>query len=312
MLYDALMKEASGSQRGKAAAEPVAPGRQIRKILLERGRRVLKARRLVLRTAAPGAIHDLRVATRRLQAAIDLFAAHLPERPRRRLERRARAIRRRLGALRNAFVLRDLLPRITSRLPVGEKRCASALARRLEKTIAEGRRAGRRDGLPGLRKRLRRLLRAPAGASTTPDRPLTAGVPPADSLEHACREANGQDVEAMHRLRIAVKRHRYTLEILSEAGQSGLRPAIRQARALQGDLGGLHDLDLLIDLVHREAYRPGAGPLLRRLLRHRSRRAEAVTRRLSRFRSAGGAASTVRRSPRRAGSRAVTGPMVAA
>src|SRR5206468_9307360 len=96
---------------------------------------------------------------------------------------------------------------------------------------------------------------------------LAVAPPRADALLSACREAHVGDVEAMHRLRLAIKRHRYALEILSGAGHDGLRPPIREARALQGDLGGLHDLNLLIDLVHGEGYRPGAGHLLRRLLR---------------------------------------------
>jgi len=305
MLYDALMREPTGSPRGRSTAGPVVPGLQARDILAARGRIVLKARRRVLRSADAEAIHVLRVATRRLQAALDLFERHLPERPRRRLERRARAIRRRFGALRNACVVQDLLARIATRLTSDEKKYAAGLKRRLDRTIAEGRRAGRREGLPGLRKRLRRVLRAlGGGAAARRGSPVLAvALPATDGLVGACREAHVGDVEAMHRLRLAIKRHRYALEILSEAGHEGLQRTIREARALQGDLGGLHDLDLLIDLVHGEAYRPGASPLLRRLLRRRTRQAEGVMRRLMRYLPVGQSGASDRRTPDRAAKR---------
>jgi CHAD domain-containing protein len=92
------------------------------------------------------------------------------------------------------------------------------------------------------------------------------------------------DPEAMHRLRIAIKRYRYALEALTEAGASGLQPAIQAARSLQSDLGSLHDLDVLIEVVRRNAHLPGAGGFLRHLLRRRLRQAEKSLRRLAGFR----------------------------
>src|SRR5438445_13597558 len=140
---------------------------QARKIIADRGRSVLKARRRALGDADAEAIHDLRVATRRLQAALDLFEHHLPDRARRRLDRRARTIRRRLGAQRNACVVLQVLSKVGSGLPRDERRFAAGLARRLETTIAAGRRGGRRKGLPGLRKRLGALLRGLRRNETT-------------------------------------------------------------------------------------------------------------------------------------------------
>ena len=91
------------------------------------------------------------------------------------------------------------------------------------------------------------------------------------------------DPEAMHRLRIAIKRYRYALEALTEAGASGLKPAIHAARSLQSDLGSLHDLDVLIEVVRRNAHVPGAGGFLRHLLRRRARQAEKSLRSLTSF-----------------------------
>jgi len=92
------------------------------------------------------------------------------------------------------------------------------------------------------------------------------------------------DPEAMHRVRIAIKRYRYALEALTESGASGLQPAIHAARSLQSDLGGLHDLDVLIEVVRRNTHVPGAGGFLRHVLRRRTRQAEKTLRRLAIFR----------------------------
>ncbi|OLD63616.1 MAG: hypothetical protein AUI47_08640 [Acidobacteria bacterium 13_1_40CM_2_68_5] len=276
---------------------------QARKIIADRGRSVLKARRGVLEDANAEAIHDLRVATRRLQAALDIFGPYLPDRERRRLDRRARTIRRKLGAQRNACMVLEVLSQISPRLPGYEKRFAAGLKHRLGKTSAAGRRAARRKGLPGLRKRLAALLRAlrREGAATRSGPAPAIDPARAVAVLRACREARDGDAEALHRLRIAIKRHRYAMEILAEAGVGGLRPAIREARVLQTHLGDLHDLDLLIDLVHQEAHRPGGESLLRRLLRRRQ--AERVMSRLSRYRPAIGSGAVGKTAARQAGPR---------
>ncbi|PYT16652.1 MAG: hypothetical protein DMF51_04190 [Acidobacteria bacterium] len=278
---------------------------QARTIIAGRGRSVLKARRRALEEADAEAIHHLRVATRRLQAALDIFGPDLPDRERRRLDRRARTIRRKLGAQRNACVVLEVLSKVSPRLRRDEKRLAAGLKRRLGKTIAAGRHAGRRQGLPGLRKRLAALLGAlRRDRAATRSSPAPAIDPArAGAVLRACREARNGGAEALHRLRIAIKRQRYAMEILAEAGVGGLRPAIREARVLQTHLGDLHDVDLLIDLVHQEAYRPGGGSLLRRLLRRRSRQAERVMSRLSRYRPVTGSGAMGRTAGRQAGPR---------
>src|SRR6185436_6769700 len=74
---------------------------------------------------------------------------------------------------------------------------------------------------------------------------------------------------AMHALRIAVKKYRYTLEFMDEVGLGRHAAALAEARRLQDALGRLHDLDLLAALARRA---PGAvTPGLRALLREERR-----------------------------------------
>ena len=61
--------------------------------------------------------------------------------------------------------------------------------------------------------------------------------------------------EALHDMRIAAKRLRYTLELFrSEWGVSGQRQ-IERVKAIQEVLGGLHDHDVLISLIDDELSR---------------------------------------------------------
>jgi len=271
---------------GRATKFPAATTDWPREIVAARGRDVVKARRRVLRRGDGEAIHDLRVATRRLQATLEIAGDRLPDRPGRRLDRRARTLRRRLGAARNTWVLFGLLGEFRSVPGREERKFVADLARRLERA-AGSRPSKERRSLPGIRKRIRALLREMAHGS--PGSAAPAGDAMGGLVRAVLRartDTRDGDPEAMHRLRIAIKRYRYALEALTEAGASGLQPAIHAARSLQSDLGSLHDLDVLIEVVRRNAHVPGAGGLLRRILRRRAGQAEATLRRLAGFRPA--------------------------
>ncbi len=269
---------------GRATKFPAATTDWTREIVAARGRDVVKARRRVLRRGDGEAIHDLRVATRRLQATLEIVGGRLPDRPRRRLDRRARTLRRRLGTARNTWVLLGLLGEFRSVPGREERKFVAGLARRLARA-AGARPSQERRSLPGIRKRIRTLLREIAHSS--PGSAAPAGDAMGGLVRAVLRaraETRGGDPEAMHRLRIAIKRYRYALEALTEAGAPGLRPAIQAARSLQSDLGSLHDLDVLIEVVRRNAHLPGAGGFLSHLQRRRHRQAEKSLRRLARIR----------------------------
>jgi CHAD domain-containing protein len=256
------------------------------KILRARGRDVLRARQRVVRRGDPEAIHDLRVATRRLQATLEVFASGLAEGPCRRLDRRARRIRRCLGARRNAFVLLELVGEIRASVDRDALSFVDDLAERLRRsTPARG--MGPSRTFPGIRKRLQAVLRSLRSRRTGSASPRDAALDrPLQGVLRARTTARGADPESMHRARIAVKRYRYTLEVLAEAGTPGLEKPLRDARDLQREMGRLHDLDVLIDTVRRVVHRPGGPVFLRSLLRLRDRQADTALRRLAAFRPA--------------------------
>jgi CHAD domain-containing protein len=277
------------------AAVPSRPLLSIGRLLAGRADEVIRQRRKAARTSDQEAIHHLRVATRRLQEALDIGRPVLDPRPLRRLDRRARRLRQALGRRRNLDVMRDLLRSVARRLPAKARHAARRLARRLESHAVVP-----SVELPPIRKRARALLRTAERGPTLPiaSRGREVLAERARAMERHLGAGRGQNGDRLHRLRIAVKRYRYTLEILDEAGIEGLEPAIRSARKLQRDLGGLHDLDILIDLVRREtagADRRVLAPALKSLRPLRLGRARAS---LIRFRALLHPGPTRRRLPR--------------
>ncbi len=242
---------------------------------MRRGREVVRTRRAVLDTWEAAAVHDLRVATRRLQTALDLFEEILPRGPCHRLLRRARRIRRTLGAIRNARVMRDLVRDLERRTTGAERALVKRLGRVLEvdtgAAFADAT-LTQRAGLPKIRRRLRAVLDELDPAAQVPLRRLIRDrlSTRAADVVAACVRARYGGTEAMHGARLAVKRYRYTMEILREAGRAGLAARIQEARALQEELGAVHDLDLLIGALRRVRL-PGDDGSLRVLLQDKRR-----------------------------------------
>lgn len=64
----------------------------------------------------------------------------------------------------------------------------------------------------------------------------------------------------VHRARVALKRLRYTAEILEATGMSRVQPAIKRLTKVQGILGDVHDRQELADWLSRQHGRDGLDP----------------------------------------------------
>src|SRR5262245_36940388 len=266
------------------ATEPI-----LLRILRQRALAVLRRRRQVRAVATADSIHDLRVATRRLQELLDLFEPVLPGGESRKVRRRARRIRRDLAQVRDADILSDLVADLAGQATAEERPALLALERRL--TLEAGRLRGAlaqagRDGLPvpGINKRLRRLLESLQPVSL--HRLGVAGREGLRKRDHELRSAmwrarTGRSGD-LHALRLAVKRWRYSLEVLQASGLRRCPKAITAARRLQTALGGIHDLDVLVQMVGQDAE---ARPLLAGLRRTRRRRVHDLQTVLMTFRA---------------------------
>jgi CHAD domain-containing protein len=68
--------------------------------------------------------------------------------------------------------------------------------------------------------------------------------------------------ERLHAVRISTKKLRYALEIAADAGQAGIKPALKVLKREQERLGHLHDLQSLLKHVQQAQASPAVGARL--------------------------------------------------
>jgi CHAD domain-containing protein len=200
------------------------------------------------------AVHDARVASRRIREIVPLLAsAGVPGK----LARRARRITRALGPVRELDVTLALLLEFEGDHQPGGDRLASL------KDALERRRVAARDEML---ERLRdfdasRFARRVRRAGDRVDEKALSGVRAAIASRLASRarqlsmgiEAAGTVYapEPLHVLRIRVKKLRYTLEVARLCESRQPAPDLAPLKAAQEVLGRLHDLDVLAGALGR-------------------------------------------------------------
>jgi CHAD domain-containing protein len=230
-------------------------------------------------------IHDLRVASRRLREALALFEPCFPGKGLTRLSRQVKQVTGLLGDLRNT----DEAKLFFSQLEPEERRTCDPEIRKLLGHLELEAAAARRqleDDLeclkPGpLKSALHAEIDRPRlfgnertdpfqGMSRFADAAIQArALPIFELLPQALDEANAA---GQHRLRIAVKKLRYRLEILEPLFTRGFDQLHRDLKGYQEVLGKLHDLDVFAGLVlERVAEGSGQQSLLRVITARRSR-----------------------------------------
>lgn len=240
---------------------------------------------VVRKSEAPEAVHKLRVASRRLRAAMDVAPACFPRKWYHPLHQSAKAITKAMGEVRDYDVLLDALNR--------ERETASAGTRPgIDHLIAKARKERKRARKTALRfiedmessKTRKETRRRFSGPSTTPttlknqtpekdasgdsERDVIMSLDPDASLSTNARRVlavrtddlfayapiipDASAIEQHHDARIATKRLRYTLELFPGVfGEDGAQ-SITQLQALQEALGELHDADVRIERIEHE------------------------------------------------------------
>lgn len=216
----------------------------------------------------PEALHDMRVATRRLRAAVRLFAAAMPARSQSALSQELQWLGQLLGQVRDLDVQLAKLDRFITAAPAGFRPPLGYLRAHLDGERTE-RRSDMLAGLSGARyfRLLIRLERFAFGR--TQPRDAAAREPIAVAGRRAIKQAFrrlrkcGERIEAMprpedlHALRIRAKRLRYLLEFLAELTGKPGRRLVRRLTALQDLLGSYHDAVVGADVIR--VYVEGAG-----------------------------------------------------
>jgi CHAD domain-containing protein len=237
---------------GLLAAEPLA----------EAGRKVIGYHFVQMLKHEPGTrlgedpeeLHDMRVATRRMRAAFEVFAPAFKDRPVRRLLKELRQAGRSLGQVRDLDVFIEKARHYQEGLPAEDQAgfepvIAAWQAERSVRRLALTAYLDSRD--------YQRFLRDFAAFLDTPGagaRPLPAPAPALVShtapaliyerlglvrgFEPLLEQAS---VEQLHALRIECKKLRYTLEFFREALGSQAKDVIEAVKLLQDHLGDLND-----------------------------------------------------------------------
>ncbi|MBI2819348.1 MAG: CHAD domain-containing protein [Acidobacteria bacterium] len=223
----------------------------------------------VLRGDNPNAIHDIRVASRRLQQMLDLIYPATPPQKIRKLRRAIRRCRRILSAVRNYDVLLARAERSLSRRRTSRRQAWQAFRDYLEEQRERSfRKASRRLGkldLPGIYVRLRENFGSLGGTEirfgpasvSGPTRHGDSNAALHDTIANQLRETwaslvgavrkaqEDRDAPALHAVRIAAKKTRYLIEVIHILESPRSNQALSCLRRLQRQLGDWHDLEIL-------------------------------------------------------------------
>ena len=207
------------------------------------------------------ALHDFRVAIRRLRSALRAWERWAGRAAARKVRRRLRDLGRRTNPGRDAEVQIRWLEAQRHGLARRERAGLNWLLKRLRPAAARRHLAGLRRDLARVAAPLEeRLTRLDAG--DVPFGPVLAQVLSPHAREAAERLAavrDADDVEAAHDARISVKRLRYLLDPVAPHLPDG-RAHVRRLKKLQDVIGNLHDAHVMEDVL-RDALAAAAGEL---------------------------------------------------
>jgi CHAD domain-containing protein len=201
-------------------------------------------------------VHQARVASRRLRAALPVLGVRADATTLGRVRKQVRRITRALGPVRELDVALANLSEFAPKAMVSAR-----AVQRVRQAMTAERQARRREMLDAITPiALEKLRKRLAGVGQTPG----VRTPPADEMGEAVRRvarralALHQAIEhaggvyladRLHRVRVAAKKLRYGLEIERELRRSRSTARINRLKAMQDRLGRIHDLEILIDRI---------------------------------------------------------------
>lgn len=293
------VQETEDSEQAESAEEKAVKPGSVKKgpgvtgddSIAEAGRKVLRFHfeRLLANEAGTvegediEALHDMRVATRRLRAAVRLFGPFLPEKEVRRLESGLKRTGRILGPVRDLDVMLDKTRADAERYEQLQPGDLDPLLRAWEKE----RDACRKEMIEYLygeeyeafKQCFERFLTHPIGSRSGKSKKQAFSgevrvryVAPSLIWEHYGQVRAyepilpGAPVDTLHALRIDCKRFRYALEFLREPLGKPANKLIDRVTVAQDHLGELHDAEVAAHLLRqflegwwRRAVREGAS-----------------------------------------------------
>ena len=261
--------------------KPAADWNQVRDIARRRLHHFVSLEPRVLQGNDVGAIHDFRVASRRLQQIVDLlYPTPRPKRIRK-LRRVIRRSRRLLSTVRNCDVLIQLVDDTLAKKNVGQRESWRAFKEHLEGLRSESFPVAvdklSKLNLSAFYVSLQDYLDATPMAPGDSQDAVSDQSPPVNGMESgkiqekvvralqriwdalAAQVASAREVggaRSLHAVRIAAKRLRYLVEVIRDLGAPDSEKVLQQLRRLQQLLGDWHDLEIMEQMMAEMVARP--------------------------------------------------------
>ncbi len=200
-------------------------------------------REIVLAKSDVDAIHDLRVASRRIRATLSLFAPFIDGKTVKYTSKEFRRVTRELGLLRNideAIIYfgatAEILPALTAMLPVARKEEMRVVTDILKSFPREG-----MDRM--FRKAVAELTGVVDDDQALPVYLSETSIQRYQAVHNLLVPATvRENVDTRHALRIAIKKWRYLLETLGQVCQQDYSAALSKLKDYQTLLGSLNDM----------------------------------------------------------------------
>lgn len=291
---------APSAEEAAPSAEEAAPVEPSRRSILEVGREVILRNLEKLHEAEPRAragtdpegVHDMRVATRRLRAALQVMEVTGTDLEHtRKFRRQLRALSNSLAIVRDSDVFLENVEKYAQELLPEEAVGLDPLRAATDRQRAKGRKEMMRQLDNKQTKKLLETIRAWAEShEDTGARYDEDGVPQPVWVRHFAHSTVWRRYEAvlayetiwpapthvMHQLRISGKRLRYTLEFFEEAMGSGTRDVLKQLAAIQDRLGWIQDAEVAMAAIDQVARGKKATPALRKYRTYLEEREQAL------------------------------------
>jgi triphosphatase len=234
------------------------PGGPLRLALWRRGQEFLAQLDRTRQEPVSEAVHECRVASRRLQAMLQSLVPIVGKKVARKLTRSVRSTRRALCKLRDVHVQLEW----TEKNPELSELCEFLKSRESKRSERATDRL-KKLSLGKMELQLEVVDAHLAGATEEPEGLGAVLATLRDSLHHsltlsseALSQVDSHHTQSYHRLRLQLKRFRYLLEMLTELGPAEGIPDLsrgqwEQLKSLQSTLGCLQDIEVLTQRLDR-------------------------------------------------------------
>jgi len=220
---------------------------------------IVNLRGVVLNSDDIEAVHDMRVATRRLRSALRDFAPVLRKSPLKNVNKNLKRLADSLGAARDLDVAIVALEKLHTK--AGDEAVKAGIQKLVDEK-REKRRGAQLDLMQMLAvSRIEDLQKIFYGAVEKASRPKKSSKPISftnagrdavfESLQEFCNLSASlyapHQIKRLHKLRISAKRLRYAIELFTACWGKHIEPFAEEIAEMQSYLGEVHDADTWIE-----------------------------------------------------------------